>query len=279
MSRPGEPVRAESYSHYLKVPELLQLQKRLSSPPEHDEMLFIVIHQVYELWFKLMIHEIGALMAASKAGDARRAARVYRRLIEIQRVLLQQIPILETMTPADFLRFRDHLNPASGFQSRQFRELEFLSGMKDTASLPFLSLTPEERANLEARLQEPDLRDAFDLLLRKAGFDVPEGAAAHDARVAALKTIYAEHEKHDPLYTLCESMIEYDENFQLWRHHHILMVERMIGNKRGTGGSEGVNYLATTLRKRCFPELWEVRTHLGDGSAYGAGGGPGSTSR
>ena len=108
-------MRAQSYSHYLKVPELLQLQQRLSSPPEHDEMLFIVIHQVYELWFKLMIHEIGALMEASKGGDARRAARVYRRLIEIQRVLLQQIPILETMTPADFLRFRDHLNPASGF--------------------------------------------------------------------------------------------------------------------------------------------------------------------
>ncbi len=280
--------QALSYASYLKLPELLSLQQPLSSPTEHDELLFIVIHQVYELWFRLMIHEIGAVQRACAAGEVRKAARLYRRLIEIQRVLLQQISVLETMTPADFLRFRDHLNPASGFQSNQFRVMEFLSGMKDTAMLPYLNISPEEKAALEARLSEPDLRDAFDALLRDAGFAIPQAsagvAAAHGgktagggatedprrgARLDALRRIYGDPDAHYDLYNLCEAMIEYDENFRLWRQHHILMVERMIGHKMGTGGSEGVTYLATTLGKRCFPELWEVRTLLGGGGAYG----------
>jgi tryptophan 2,3-dioxygenase len=263
--------KADSYGAYLKIPELLSLQQPLSDPAEHDELLFIVIHQVYELWFKLMIHEIAAIGASSSKGEVRRCARHYRRLIEIQRVLLQQISILETMTPADFLRFRDHLNPASGFQSHQFREMEFLSGMKDATTLPHLKLTDEDRARLERRLTEPDLRDAFDRILRHAGFPIPEPSvdAAHDARLAALERIFSLPEAHGDLFNLCEAMIEYDENFQLWRYHHVLMVERMIGHKLGTGGSSGVGYLATTLRKRCFPELWEVRTRLGGGGGYG----------
>jgi tryptophan 2,3-dioxygenase len=271
----GRPL---SYATYLKIPELLSLQKPLSSPPEHDEMLFIIIHQVYELWFRLMIHEVGAVREAALDGKVRKAARLYRRLIEIQRVLLQQIAVLETMTPADFVRFRDHLNPASGFQSRQFRELESLSGMGDPTSLPLLGLPPDETRELRRRTEALNLREAFDALLRLSGFDVPSGAAAEAtaaARTAALLRIYSAPEEHYDLYNLCEAMIEYDENFQLWRYHHVTMVERMIGHKRGTGGTDGVSYLLTTLRKRSFPELWEVRTRIGGDGGYGGGTGGG----
>ncbi len=283
---PGSPL---TYGSYLKVPELLSLQKPLSSPPEHDEMLFIVIHQVYELWFRLMIHEIEAARVAAARGDARLCWRIFRRLIEIQRVLLQQISVLETMTPVDFARFRDRLNPASGFQSAQFRELEFLSGMKDPAMASHLKGSPESIRKLEARLSEEDLGDSLDAILRRAGFEIPvggeksndagsppgwgsahaDGAARSRARLDALRAVYTDPARYTELYLLCEAMIEYDENFSLWRQHHILMVERMIGRKPGTGGTEGVGYLATTLGKRCFPELWEVRTLIG-GGGYGA---------
>ncbi|HEY3174905.1 MAG TPA: tryptophan 2,3-dioxygenase family protein [Candidatus Polarisedimenticolia bacterium] len=263
--------KASSYDDYLKVGELLKLQQRLSDPPHHDELLFIIIHQVYELWFRQMIHEIEAILSALSAGRVRQATRLYRRLIEIQRVILQQISVLETMTPIDFNEFRDLLNPASGFQSRQFRELEFLSGMKDPVYLKLAGSDAPARETLERRLAGPTLGEGFDDLLRSRGFPVApaggEGIAA--SRIAALKTIYERHDDHDDLYQLCEAMIEYDENFQLWRYHHIRMVERMIGRKPGTGGSEGVGYLARTLDKRCFPELWEVRTHLSSGGAYG----------
>ena len=266
--------KTSSYGEYLKVAELLGLQRRLSDPPQHDEMLFIVIHQVFELWFREMIHEIEEIRSVLAAGGVRRATRLYRRLIEIQRVLLQQISVLETMTPTDFNTFRDLLNPASGFQSWQFRELEFLSGMKDPAYLNLVRLDPVARERLERRLAEPSLADAFDLLLAARGFAMPAKGAGTgpaglvSARLAALKTIYDHHDQHDDLYQLCEVMIEYDENFQLWRFHHVRMVERMIGRKKGTGGSDGVGYLQKTVDKRCFPDLWEVRTHL-KGGDYG----------
>ncbi|MFQ5702037.1 MAG: tryptophan 2,3-dioxygenase [Acidobacteriota bacterium] len=253
---------ASSYNEYLRVPELLKLQQRLSD--HHDEMLFIIIHQVYELWFREMLHEAEAIIAAVSSGRVRLATRLYRRLIEIQRVLLQQIPVLETMTPSDFNKFRDLLNPASGFQSSQFRELEFVSGMKDPSCIGAVSRDATTVTVLERRLAEPSLYDVFDDLLRARGFEMPVGKSPQmtAARLDALKKIYGEQEDHDDLYQLCEAMIEYDENFLLWRYHHVRMVERMIGRKRGTGGSEGVSYLTTTLAKRCFPELWEVRTHL-----------------
>ncbi|HZI94823.1 MAG TPA: tryptophan 2,3-dioxygenase family protein [Patescibacteria group bacterium] len=264
--------KASSYQEYLRIRELLGLQQRLSDPLHHDEMLFIVIHQVYELWFREMIHEIGEVMSALGVGKVRRATRLYRRLIEIQRVLIQQISVLETMTPSDFNEFRDLLNPASGFQSGQFRELEFLSGMKDPSLLKMPILDAEARELLKQRLDAPTLLDAFDELLRARGFAMPAPGAAgmSEARLVALKTVYDHHDDHDDLYQLSEAMIEYDENFQLWRYHHIRMVERMIGRKPGTGGSEGVGYLAKTLDKRCFPELWEVRTRLSGGGGYGA---------
>jgi len=263
--------KASSYTDYLKVPDLLGLQQRLSQPPHHDEMLFIVIHQVFELWFREMIHEAEEILRALPAGKVRRATRLYRRLIEIQRVLLQQIAVLETMTPSDFNEFRDLLNPASGFQSGQFRELEFLSGMKDAGFLRMPALDPAARAALQRRYDGDSLADVFDALLRSRGFALPApgGHGMKEARIAALKIIYDRHDDHDDLYQLAEAMIEYDENFQLWRYHHIRMVERMIGHKPGTGGSEGVGYLAKTLDKRCFPDLWDVRTHLAGGGAYG----------
>lgn len=265
------PRKATSYTDYLKVNELLGLQQRLSEPRHHDEMLFIIIHQVYELWFREMIHEAEEIMSSLAAGQTRRATRLYRRMIEIQRVLLQQIAVLETMTPVDFNEFRDLLNPASGFQSIQFRELEFLSGVKEPAYLKMVTLDAAGRAALERRLAEPSLGDAFEDLLRARGFGLPPAgdAGLPAARITALKTIYDTHDDHDDLYQLCEAMIEYDENFQLWRFHHVRMVERMIGRKPGTGGSEGVGYLVRTIDKRCFPELWEVRTHLTGGRTYG----------
>ncbi len=267
--------RASSYGDYLKVAEMLRLQQRLSDPPHHDEMLFIVIHQVYELWFRELIHEAEEIRRELDGDRIRRATRLYRRMIEIQRVLLAQIAVLETMTPVEFNQFRDLLNPASGFQSVQFRELEFLSGAKDPGFLGMPSLDEAARATLRRRLEEPSLGDAFDGVLRRRGFEVSRAAegeggatAAAAGRIAAWKTIYDRHDDHDDLYQLSESMIEYDENFQLWRYHHVRMVERMIGRKPGTGGSDGVGYLSRTLDKRFFPELWEVRTHL-SGSAYG----------
>ncbi len=260
--------RASSYTEYIRVTELLRLQDRLSD--EHDEMLFIVIHQVYELWFREMIHEAEGIMVALRAGRIRPATRLYRRLIEIQRVLLQQVAVLETMAPSEFNAFRDRINPASGFQSSQFRELEFLSGMKDKAYLGMPALTEGDVARLKLRLDGPTLGDVFDDVLRARGFALPAGAvgASSTPRIEALKTIYDHHEDHDDLFQLCEAMIEYDENFQLWRFHHVRMVERMIGRKKGTGGSDGVGYLQKTLDKRCFPDLWEVRTHL-KGGDYG----------
>jgi len=261
--------QAGSYGQYLKVEELTHLQECLSDPVRHDELLFIVIHQVYELWFKQMLHEAVTIRELLGKGEVRPAGKLFRRLIEIQRVLIQQISVLETMTPVDFLEFRDHLNPASGLQSAQFRELEFLSGLKDPNLAKIQPEGGELRRRLEARLAEESLVDAFDRCLRLAGFDVGgDGDGLRKARLAALETIYKNTAAHYDLYLLCEAMMEYDAGFRLWRYRHITMVERMIGHKMGTGGTEGVGYLQKTLAKKMFPELWEVRTLLGEGGAY-----------
>lgn len=251
-----------SYGSYLRVPELLALQRPLSSPPHHDEMLFIIIHQVYELWFKLLLHELEAVMASLQDDDLLRAAKEFHRIHTIQRLLSEQVDILETMTPQEFNQFRDHLNPASGFQSLQFREIEFLGGLGKTEALKHLETSSQERERLERRLSEATLPDAFYDLLGRRGFEV----ASHDERIATLKTIYEEARAYYDLYLLLENLIEFDERFLLWRGRHIRMVERMIGSKMGTGGSLGVAYLATTLDRKFFPELWEVRTYLGKGT-------------
>ena len=249
-----------TYGQYLKVPELLSLQQGLAEPAHHDEPLFIIIHQVYELWFKLILHELDSAQEHVAADKPIEAARLLRRVVEVQRLLVQQVRILETMRPQDFLGFRYHLNPASGFQSVQFRELEFVLGLKDAAVLQRLDCEPQERARLQARLEQPSLADAFDDLLRRRGL----GGGGDDWRLQALVRVYEEAEEHADLNALAEVLIEIDECLSLWRAHHIQMVERMIGAKRGTGGSAGVGYLATTLAKRAFPDLWTARTHIGD---------------
>jgi tryptophan 2,3-dioxygenase len=249
-----------TYGQYLKVPELLSLQQGLASPPHHDEPLFIVIHQVYELWFKLILHEMDTAIVHLRDDKVVEATRLLRRVVEVQRLLVQQVRILETMRPQDFLGFRYHLNPASGFQSVQFRELEFMLGLKDADVLDRLSCEPEEKARLQQRLQAPSLADAFDDLLRRRGLGGPD----EDWRLQAVVRVYEEAEAHAELNALAEVLIEIDECLALWRAHHIQMVERMIGAKRGTGGSAGVGYLATTLAKRAFPDLWAARTHMGD---------------
>ena len=249
-----------SYGSYLKVPELLALQQRISDPPHHDELLFILIHQVYELWFKQTLHELDAAVRFLDGDDLLKVAKAFRRIHAIQRILEMQVDVLETMTPQDFNAFRNGLNPASGFQSAQFREIEFRCGLRGNEdNLRHLAITPDERANLDRRLREPTLYDTLKAYLARAGFDV----ASHDALVATFKTIYENEEQHYALYLLLEDLIDFDERVLLWRGRHIRMVERMIGMKPGTGGSLGVGYLQTTLERRFFPELWEVRTVLG----------------
>ncbi len=247
-----------TYGRYLKVPELLALQNCISNPPHHDETLFILIHQVYELWFKQVLHETDSAIRHLDADRVGEATRLLRRVVEIQRVLIAQIKILETMRPQDFLGFRYNLNPASGFQSVQFRELEFLLGMKNPDILQHLRSEPDEKARLQARLAGRSLPDAFFALLqRRLG-----PATGTEWRVPALARLY-EKEEHPDLLALGEVLMDIDESLTLWRAHHVQMVERMIGAKRGTGGSEGVAYLQATLPRRAFPELWQARTHLG----------------
>ena len=265
------PDRPLSYGEYLKVPELLELQKVLSSPAHHDEPLFIIIHQVYELWFKLILHEVDSAAEHLRADRVGEATRLLRRVVEIQRLLVSQVRILETMRPQDFLGFRYLLNPASGFQSVQFRELEFALGLKDKDVHTRLSSAPEEGARLKARLAAPSLVDVFDDLLVRRGFPrvpppkaEPRGLAQpEDWRLEALVRIYEDPDAHPELLALAEVLVEMDECLALWRAHHVQMVERMIGSRRGTGGSEGVAYLQSTLPKRAFPDLWRVRTRLG----------------
>jgi len=253
---------ALSYGSYLKIDELLALQQPLSRPEHHDEMLFIIIHQVYELWFKQLLHELDATMAELDRDGLLRVAKHFRRIHAIQRLLEQQVDILETMTPQEFNAFRDNLNPASGFQSVQFRELEFLCGVRRTELLRRIELDDHQRARLDARLNEPSLYDRVKALLRRRGF----ATGSSEQLVETFRTIYADESKHYDLYLLLEDLIEFDERFLLWRGRHVRMVERMIGQKQGTGGSPGARYLEATLSHRFFPELWEVRTYLGSGA-------------
>ncbi len=250
-----------SYGSYLRVPELLSLQQPLSSPAHHDEMLFIVIHQVYELWFKQILHETSAVMRDLDEDELLAVAKHFRRIHTIQRLLEQQIDVLETMTPQEFNAFRDHLNPASGFQSIQFRELEFVAGVRRTETLAHIRMDDAQRARLETLLHSPSLYDKVKAVLERRGYDTHD----HDALIESFRRIYNDPRSAYDLYLLLEDLIEFDERFLLWRGRHIRMVERMIGAKRGTGGSMGAAYLATTLESRFFPELWEVRTHLGKG--------------
>jgi aminocarboxymuconate-semialdehyde decarboxylase len=270
---PPEPGQL-TYSSYLKVPELLELQQPQSVPPHHDEMLFILVHQTYELWFKELLHDLDAVVAnLQRAGSAPQsrdevyeAARLLRRCTEITRVLVEQFTILETMLPTHFLAFRGLLEPASGFQSEQFREIEFLCGLKDEKMLRYHRPTPEAYAHLKRRLEEPSLRDAFFGALEAMGKlpQVSENASDRErfeARARGVHALYKD-ERHRDWIDVCERLTEFDELVVSWRLRHIQLVERIIGVRMGTGGSAGASYLKLTLDKKFFPELWEARTLL-----------------
>ncbi len=247
-----------SYNQYLKVPELINLQETLSEPTSHDELLFIVIHQTYELWFKQILHEIDATIKWLGENRTFRANHSLRAVVGIEKVIVSQIHILESMAQIGFLEFRDKLNPASGFQSMQFRELEFVSGAKDEHILRAFQTDKFAFQKLTERFKQPGLDDAFWEILRKNEFAVK----TDDEKVQSIVEILTHPEKYADFFIMQDLLIEHDENIALWRYHHVLMVERMLGMKRGTGGSEGAGYLRKTLDKKFFPELWEARTHL-----------------
>lgn len=260
-----------SYNKYLRVADLIGLQECLSGSQHHDELLFITIHQAYELWFKQILHEIDAAIVLMNEDRLAAATRTMRRVVEIEKLLVTQIHILETMTPINFLGFRDQLNPASGFQSMQFREIEFSSGLKHESLLREFREDEFAHGRLQKRFAAPSLGDAFYAVLRKRGLDAPANEDANDElehtkrygkRTQAVLEILTHFEERYEEFQLSEALLEHDEYFALWRSHHIKMVERMVGTKRGTGGSEGVGYLRTTLDKKFFPELWEARTYL-----------------
>jgi len=246
-TRFGEEGRRLSYGSYLKIPELLALQGGLSD--EHDELLFIVAHQVYELWFKVVLFELDVARDRIDSDDIFFALHYLKRVHVIEKLLVEQIDVLETMSPQDFLAFRSQLAPASGFQSVQFREIEFLSGLKEPKYLARLEATAEEGARLRRRLDDPSLNDAFHHLLERRGSPT-------------LLEVFRDREHHGDLFDLCEALLDHDEAFAHWRARHVLMVERQIGGKTGTGGSSGAEYLRSTLGKRFYPELWDVRSQL-----------------
>lgn len=255
----GEEGGKLSYGSYLKVPELLELQQNLSDPPAHDELLFIVTHQAYELWFKQLLFELESVRTAVFEGDILRARHLMSRAHAIERVMIEHVPVLETMSPQAFLEFRHNLAPASGFQSVQFREVEFISGLKDDRYFNRLMMSEEELVRLQRRFEEPTLWDAFCALLEARGLPMPPESL--ETRRGSLVEM-AKAPEHLELFFLSESLLVHDEQFSLWRYRHVLMVERQIGTKSGTGGSAGAPYLRSTLEKRFYEELWDLRSEL-----------------
>jgi tryptophan 2,3-dioxygenase len=254
-----------SYNQYLRVQDLINLQDCLSDPAHHDELLFITVHQAYELWFKQILHELDAAIQFMEEDRVPAATRALTRVVDIEKLLVNQIHILESMTPISFLAFRDQLNPASGFQSMQFREIEFSSGLKDNNILREFSTDEFAHERLQARMARPSLADCFYRVLQRRGLDAPfseNQKTDYEKRTRAVLEVLTHFEGRYEEFQLAESLLEHDEYFSLWRSHHIKMVERMVGAKRGTGGSEGIGYLKTTLDKKFFPELWEARTYL-----------------
>jgi len=258
-----------TYGGYLRLKELLSCQQPRSG--EHDELLFVILHQTMELWMKQIIHEVGAAQSEVRTGNLVPAYKHLARVSRIQAVMTQAWDILATMTPADYLSFRNILGSSSGFQSYQFRALEFQLGLKDGGFLKFQDEGSDERRMLEAALNAPSLYDDVVAQLSKAGFEIPKtvyervpGAPyqASDAVENAWLAVYRDTQKYWALYQLAEKLLDLDDALLTWRHKHVLTVERIIGRKRGTGGTEGVGYLQQTLTRRAFPEIWSLRTKL-----------------
>ncbi|MCH8968401.1 MAG: tryptophan 2,3-dioxygenase [Planctomycetes bacterium] len=257
-----------TYSNYLKLPELLRLQNVQSDPPQHDETLFIIIHQVYELWFKLLLHEFDKIKRDFSSNDLYGASATLKRTRTIMKTLVAQLDILETMTPMSFLSFRDRLAAASGFQSAQFRELEFLLGHKRPELLKFQEEGSPDRSVLERRLNEPSLVDHFYDFLEHRGVQIPAELRDKDIRAPSVpheriqQGLINLYRTQPDVANLLEQVTDFDEGLQEWRYRHVKMVERTIGHRQGTGGSPGVEFLKESLFKPIFPDLWEIRDKL-----------------
>ena len=259
---------AATYGSYLHIDELLSLQQPRSSGPEHDEMLFIIIHQVYELWFKELLHEFDRVMRLLEDNASHRAQHTLKRILTILKVMVGQLDILETMTPLEFLSFRERLDAASGFQSDQFRQIEFVLGVKSEQTLRRFQDGSRARVALERRYRAPTLWDAFLHYLSRERYGVPPSDLERDVIAPvepspATQQLLVDVYRHDPKNAeLCERLVDLDEGIQEWRYRHVKMVERTIGTRRGTGGSAGTAYLRETVGRPLFPDLWAIRTQL-----------------
>jgi tryptophan 2,3-dioxygenase len=259
---------AVTYGSYLRIDDLLALQQPRSSGPEHDEMLFIVIHQVYELWFKELLHEFDRVMRLLTSDDTHRAQHTLKRILTILKVMVAQLDILETMTPLEFLSFRERLAAASGFQSDQFRQIEFILGAKNDRAVTRFAEGTRARIALDQRYQQPTLWDTFLHYLAREGYAIRPGHLQRDVTAPIspdpdVQALLIEIYRNDPKNAeLCERLVDLDEGFQEWRYRHVKMVERTIGSRPGTGGSSGAQYLRGTLGHNLFPDLWEVRASL-----------------
>ena len=259
---------AVTYGSYLEVDKLLELQNPRSEGPEHDEILFIVIHQVYELWFKEVLHEFDRVMHLLRSDQGAKAQHTLKRILTILKVLVAQVDILETMTPLEFMTFRNRLAAASGFQSDQFRQIEFVLGHKSQKAIERFGADTRAHVALDRRWNEPTLWDAFLHYLKREGYDIPPAQLSRDvtARIEPspeIQKVLIDVYRKDPKNgELCERLVDLDEGIQEWRYRHVKMVERTIGVKPGTGGSAGAEYLRTTLGQPAFPDLWAIRASL-----------------
>jgi tryptophan 2,3-dioxygenase len=261
-----------SYGEYLCLDQLLSAQRPRSTPPQHDELLFIVQHQTSELWLKLMVHELRSARALLAADDLAPALKRLARVKHIQRTLTEQWSVLATMTPSEYAEIRPFLATSSGFQSAQYREVEFLLGNKDAAMVDVFRHDPAARAELDVLLHEPSLYDEFLRYLARAGYAVPaellerdwtQPYRMHPGLVDTIAEVYAAPQDHWGVYETCEELVDVEDNFQGWRFRHLQVVQRTIGHKSGTGGSSGVDFLRRALDLTFFPELFEVRTRVG----------------
>lgn len=257
-----------TYTSYLRVQELLELQSPQSDKPEHDETLFIVIHQVYELWFKQLLHETLYLQDTLVKCDIATSLHTLRRMCTILKTITAQVDVLETMTPLSFASFRGRLQTASGFQSVQFRLIEFAMGHKNATALERFVADPEAHKMMSKFLAAPSVFDSFLRCLHKSGVAISNSDLQRDFSLpvsessSVQEALISVYRKHPNLVPVCERLVDLDEGFQEWRYRHVKMVERTIGAKRGTGGSAGVNYLRSTLFNPFFPDLWAIRADL-----------------
>jgi tryptophan 2,3-dioxygenase len=257
-----------TYSSYLQLDKLLALQQPREGRLEHDETLFIVIHQIYELWFKEFLHELDFLMRMLRSNDTPLAAATLKRILTILKTLVAQIDVLETMTPLNFLTFRDRLESGSGFQSHQFRELEFVLGKKGRPSFERYPAGSTHRASVEKRFAEPTLWDAFLHYLKANGYSIPQDQMTRDIRLPiepsaeVQKVLIDVYRKNPTVASIAERFVDLDEGFMEWRYRHVKMVQRTIGTKMGTGGSAGAEYLMKTINQPAFPDLWAIRSEL-----------------